>query len=115
MEEVGYRYFNELVSRQFFQLSCGNKSRYVMHNPLSISKRTQYLSLVGGVHDNSVIFESYANCLTTFLTLDYKGCHLRENELVRLFKMRLLLVLSSSHSYITGCPIQSVNWNIYVT
>lgn len=124
MEEVGDRYFNELVSRQFFQLSSGNKSRYVMHNLLNklavsmmkeiclrwkddhlgISKRTRYLSLVGVVHDNSVIFESYANCLTTFLTLDYKGCHLRENELVRLFKMRLLRVLSLSHSYITEFP-----------
>ena len=71
---------------------------------LSISKRTRYLSLVGGVHDNSVIFESYANCLTTILTLDYKVCHLRENELVRFFKMRLLRVLSLSHSYITELP-----------
>lgn len=45
-----------------------------------------------------------ANCLTTFLTLDYKGCHLRENELVRLFKMHLLRVLSLSHSCITELP-----------
>ncbi|XP_028074445.1 disease resistance protein RGA2-like [Camellia sinensis] len=32
MEDLGRKYFHELVSRSFFQLSSGNKSQFIMHD-----------------------------------------------------------------------------------
>ncbi|XVF30659.1 hypothetical protein REPUB_Repub16aG0077300 [Reevesia pubescens] len=95
MEERGDEYFNDLVSRSFFQqLSGDNKSRFVMHDLISdlakslsgefvcrlergggscgITEKTRHLSNIQEIFDVRKKFETLpkAEGLRTFLTLE---------------------------------------------
>ena len=127
MENVGYEYFQELLSRSFFQISSGNKSRFVMHDLLShfavevsgryccrledlgpsVSEMTRYLSLLSVKYSFPVILRAIntAKLLRTFLLLDHGSYHLDSKELLSsLSKLQFLRVLSLSHYPITELP-----------
>ena len=124
MEDVGDEYLQELLSRSFFQISGGNKSRSVMHDLVShfavevsgryccrledlgpsVSERTQYLSLLSVKYSFPVILRAIntAKLLRTFLLLDHGSYHLGSNKLLSsLSKLQFLRVLSLSHYPIT--------------
>ncbi|XVF23591.1 hypothetical protein REPUB_Repub13aG0052300 [Reevesia pubescens] len=93
MEEQGDKYFNDLVSRSFFQQLSGDKSRFVMHDLISdlakslsgeficrlegsggssgITEKTRHLSNIQEQYDVRKKFETLpkAEGLRTFLTL----------------------------------------------
>eukprot|EP00261_Vitis_vinifera_P038643 XP_019079886.1 PREDICTED: putative disease resistance protein At3g14460 [Vitis vinifera] len=100
MEDLGANYFDELLSRSFFQPSTNDESRFVMHdlihdlaqvvsgeicfcleynlgsNPLSIiSKQTRHSSFVRGRYDAIKKFEAFqeAEHLRTFVALPFLG------------------------------------------
>ncbi|XVF23590.1 hypothetical protein REPUB_Repub13aG0052200 [Reevesia pubescens] len=121
MEEGGDEYFNDLVSRSFFQqLSGDNKSRFVMHDLISdlakslsgefvgrleggggssgITEKTRHLSNIQERYDVRKKFETLpkAEGLRTFLTLgSYPFCNVTNvimDDLIE--KSRCLRVLS---------------------
>ena len=127
MEDVGDEYFQELLSRSFFQISSGNKSCFVMHDLVShfavevsgryccrledlgpsVSERTRYLSLLSVKYSFPVILRAIntAKLLRTFLLLDHGSYHLGSNKLLSsLSKLQFLRVLSLSHNPITELP-----------
>ena len=100
MEDLGANYFDELLSRSFFQPSTNDESRFVMHdlihdlaqvvsgeicfcleynlgsNPLSIiSKQTRHSSFVRGRYDAIKKFDVFQEVehLRTFVALPFLG------------------------------------------
>ncbi|XP_028110546.1 putative disease resistance RPP13-like protein 1 [Camellia sinensis] len=94
MEDLGRKYFHELVSRSFFQLLSGNKSLFIMHDLINdlaqdvagdkcfrlennleggrqskISVKARHASYVGSYIDGIKKFKVFddAKCLRTFL------------------------------------------------
>ncbi|CAL5381198.1 unnamed protein product [Camellia sinensis] len=93
MEDFGRKYFHELVSRSFFQLSSGNKPRFIMHDLINdlaqdvagdkcfrldnnleygrhnkISEKARHSSYVGSLYEGIKKFKVFddAKCLRTF-------------------------------------------------
>ncbi|KAB1213092.1 putative disease resistance RPP13-like protein 1 [Morella rubra] len=96
MEELGREYFQNLVSRSFFQQSTSNKSRYLMHDLINdlaqyvagdtcfrmedriygtkegnVPGKARHSSYLGGRYDGAKKFKalSHCTCLRTFLPL----------------------------------------------
>ncbi|XP_059438307.1 putative disease resistance RPP13-like protein 1 [Corylus avellana] len=96
MEDLGSRYFCDLLSRSFFQQSSTEKSRFVMHDLINdlaqwvakdicfrmedrieginkgqISKKVRHLSYLGDYFDGPKRFEVFSEltCLRTFMPL----------------------------------------------
>ncbi|XP_028080966.1 putative disease resistance RPP13-like protein 1 [Camellia sinensis] len=94
MEDLGRKYFHELVSRSFFQPSSGNKSKFIMHDLINdmaqdvvgdkcfrlennleygrhdkISEKARHSSYVGSTYQGIKKFKVFddAKCLRTFL------------------------------------------------
>ncbi|XP_020535356.1 putative disease resistance RPP13-like protein 1 isoform X2 [Jatropha curcas] len=118
MEEVGDDYFQELVSRSFFQRSSDYRSCFIMHDLINdlaknvsrefcsrlegedsckITKKTRHLSYVRAEDDSSKKFEGIyeAQLLRTFLLVEWSCI---DNEVINdlLLKFRKLRVLSLS-------------------
>ncbi|XP_057453660.1 putative disease resistance RPP13-like protein 1 [Lotus japonicus] len=93
MEEVGEEYFDDLLSRSFFQQSSGDEMKFVMHDLLNdlakyvcgdfvyrleveeaqkMSNKTRHFSYLRNRYESSKRFEDLqnANRLRTFLPLD---------------------------------------------
>ncbi|XP_021626420.1 putative disease resistance RPP13-like protein 1 isoform X3 [Manihot esculenta] len=60
MKDVGYKYFDDLLSRSFFQQSMNDKSRYVMHDLVSDLARFVGRELCFQLDDKSEAETSYA-------------------------------------------------------
>ncbi|XVF24475.1 hypothetical protein REPUB_Repub13aG0131300 [Reevesia pubescens] len=131
-EKLGSMYFQDLVSRSFFQMSSRNKSRFVMHDlindlarlvagercfrveddkQLKISSRARYSSYIANRSDGLKKFDTFyeAEHLRTFLPFmlpkDGEYCFLTSNVLFDLLpKLRRLRVLSLKGYYITELP-----------
>lgn len=100
LEEAGGEYFQDLVSRSFFQQSTNDKSLFVMHelmkdlaqfvsgeicfrledklndrNPCKVFEKARHSSYVRGKRDVFTKFEAFngLECLRTFLPLDPVG------------------------------------------
>ena len=98
VEEVGDEYFNELLSRSFFQRSSNNKSCFVMHDLIndlaqlvsgefgirmetdeirhvSTPEKVRYLSYLRTECDAFERFEAFTNvnCLRTFISLQIQA------------------------------------------
>ncbi|KAK4592222.1 hypothetical protein RGQ29_016652 [Quercus rubra] len=134
MEEIGEQYFDDLVSRSFFQRSGSNQSCFVMHDLVNdlaifisgefcfklednescvITRKTRHLSYVRTEYDTSKKFKvSYkAKDLRTFLGLDlswYQRYHNRISTMMLndlLLTFKCLRVLSfSSYSNMRELP-----------
>ncbi|XWS65479.1 hypothetical protein CRYUN_Cryun05aG0116400 [Craigia yunnanensis] len=131
LEKLGSMYFQDLVSRSFFQISSRNKSRFVMHDlindlaqsaageicfrvegdkPLKISSRARYSSYIGSRYNGLKKFDTFyeAEHLRTFLPfmLPKDGdCFLTNNVLIDLLpRLRCLRVLSLEGYYISELP-----------
>ncbi|KAB1221671.1 putative disease resistance RPP13-like protein 1 [Morella rubra] len=106
MEDLGSKYFHDLLSRSFFQQSSKDKSRFIMHDLINdlaqsiagdicfrmedrfegrnkgkISKKARHSSYLAGKYDAIKRFEAFSEltCLRTFLPfrLTYQGiCYL---------------------------------------
>ncbi|KAB1214420.1 putative disease resistance RPP13-like protein 1 [Morella rubra] len=131
MEELGREYFQNLVSRSFFQQST-SKSRYLMHDLINdlaqyvagdtcfrmedriygtkegnVPRKARHSSYFGGPYDGAKKFEaiSHCTCLRTFLPLmlPFQGhCYLTCDVPLQLLpKLRCLRVLSLRRYYIT--------------
>ncbi|KAB1226311.1 putative disease resistance RPP13-like protein 1 [Morella rubra] len=124
MEDLGSKYFRDLVSRSLFQQSTKDTSQYLMHDLISdlaqsivedtcfrmddrvydskghIYKKVRHLSYLGGRYDGANKFEvvSKLPCLRTFLPLrhPYPGnCYLTSNVPLQLLpKLTCLRVVS---------------------
>ncbi|XP_065872263.1 putative disease resistance RPP13-like protein 1 [Euphorbia lathyris] len=118
MEEVGDEYFNDLVSRSFFQRSSGYRPCFIMHdlmndlakfvsgefcfrlegdNTSKVTEKTRHLSYVRTENDSSKRFEGIyeAQLLRTIILV---GWSCIDNEVMHdlLLKFRQLRVLSLS-------------------
>ncbi|PON34423.1 NB-ARC domain, LRR domain containing protein [Parasponia andersonii] len=101
MEEVGYEYFSDLVSRSFFQRSSSNRSHFVMHDLMvdlakfvsrkkyllieegksyesGVMKQTRHIAYDRKCHDPQEISKSIseATWLRTFLPLELEAKYL---------------------------------------
>ena len=121
MEEVGEMYFDELLSRSFFQKSSSNKSSFVMHHLINdlaqlvsgefsvwledgkvqiLSENARHLSYFQDEYDAYKRFDtlSEVRSLRTFLALqqrDFSQCHLSNKVLLHFLpQVRFLRVLS---------------------
>ncbi|KAG8651278.1 putative disease resistance RPP13-like protein 1 isoform X2 [Manihot esculenta] len=116
MEEVGDEYFNDLVSRSFFQRSSGHHSYFIMHDLINdlakyvsgefcvrldgddsckITKRTRHLSYVGTEYDSGMLFDGIyeAQFLRTFILMEWSCI---DNETLILHECIYLAVLPDS-------------------
>ncbi|KAK4592225.1 hypothetical protein RGQ29_016655 [Quercus rubra] len=114
MEEIGEQYFDDLVSRSFFQRSSSNQSCFVMHDLVNdlaifisgefcfklennescvITRKTRHLSYVRTKYDASKKFKvSYkAKDLRTFLGLDLSSYQWYHNRISMMMIDDLLL------------------------
>jgi predicted translin family RNA/ssDNA-binding protein len=131
MKEVGGEYFNDLVSRSFFQQSSSHPSCFVMHdlmnglakfvsrefcytlddaNELKLAKKTRHLSYVRAKHGNLKKFEGTyeTQFLRTFLLveqsweLDHNESEAMHDLLPTLKRLRVLSL--SQYSYVQELP-----------
>lgn len=121
IEEVGSEYFNDLVSRSFFQRSGIDRSHYVIHDLMNdlakfvsgkycrrledsntdeILTKTRHLACATAMKEERLKLVSKATHLRTFIMLNY--CIISEDELF--LKLRYLRVLSLSFPLITQLP-----------
>ncbi|XP_020240088.2 putative disease resistance RPP13-like protein 1 [Cajanus cajan] len=146
LEDIGHEYFQELLSASLFQRSTSNRSLYVMHDLINdlaqwvagescfkldnhvhphrrkkkkISKRTRYVSYIGGEYDGIQMFQALkeAKSLRTFLPL--KHSRLEEWSYITnhvpfelLPELRCLRALSLSGYFITKLPNSVSNLNL---
>ncbi|TYJ12457.1 hypothetical protein E1A91_A11G351900v1 [Gossypium mustelinum] len=133
IKDLGNQYFQDLVSRSFFQISSKDKSRFVMHDLINdlaqvvageicsklerdkqhtFSNRTRHSSYIVSEYDNMKKFEAFNQVkpLRTFLPLLFSRDHswtpyLTEVVLVDLLpRLGYLRVLSLSGYSITELP-----------
>nr|KJB46339.1 hypothetical protein B456_007G361200 [Gossypium raimondii] len=132
IKDLGNQYFQDLVSRSFFQASSKDKSRFVMHDLINdlaqvvageicsklegdkkwkFSNRTRHSSYIAGRYDTVKKFEAFdqVNSLRTFLPLtfssDYWRHYLTNVVLVDLLpRLGYLRMLSLSGYKITELP-----------
>ncbi|XP_022746068.1 putative disease resistance RPP13-like protein 1 [Durio zibethinus] len=129
IEDLGHKYFRDLVSRSLLQISNKDRSRFVMHDLINdlaqsvageicfrieggqkISKHARHLSYIGGKCDGKKKFEgiSEAQHLRTFLSFwlsDYKFCFVTNYVLMHLLRsLRCLRVLSLRGYQISKLP-----------
>lgn len=131
IEKLGSMYFQDLVSRSFFQVSNRNRSWFVIHDlindlarsvageicfrvegdkPSKISSRARYSSYIGSRFNGVGTFDAFyeAEHLRTFLPfmLPKDGdCFLTNNVLIDLLpRLRRLRVLSLEGYYISELP-----------
>ncbi|KAK8603333.1 hypothetical protein V6N13_085523 [Hibiscus sabdariffa] len=130
IKDLGNRYFQDLVSRSFFQISSKEKSRFVMHDLMNdlaqlvagdiccrlednkqqmFSHRSRHSSYIAYPHGTVKTFEAFdkANSLRTFLRLnqDYWWSYLTNVVLVELLpRLSSLRVLSLRGYEITELP-----------
>ncbi|XP_022747082.1 putative disease resistance RPP13-like protein 1 [Durio zibethinus] len=131
IEDLGRKYFEELVSRSFFQASSKDESRFVMHDlindlaqfvggekyfkmerneEMKRPSHTRHSSYMIGDYDNIKKFETFfeAKSLRTFIPFDilmrdpyYISINILNDLLPRLKRLR---VLSLKSYYITEIP-----------
>ncbi|WRX11725.1 NB-ARC - like 10 [Theobroma cacao] len=134
IEDLGSKYFEELVSRSFFQASSKNKSQFVMHDLITdlaqsivgeiYFKRARHDDMKGSVshtryspyiiskYDGIKKFASFseAKSLQTYLPFEmmmsqYSRCYLSNNVLNHLLSaLKCVRVLSLKRYYITEIP-----------
>ncbi|PPD71064.1 hypothetical protein GOBAR_DD32060 [Gossypium barbadense] len=132
IKDLGNQYFQDLVSRSFFQTSSKDKSRFVMHDLINdlaqvvageicsklegdkkwkFSNRTRHSSYIVGTYDTVKKFEAFdqVNSLRTFLSLMltsvYRWPYLTNVVLVDLLpRLGYLRTLSLSRYKITELP-----------
>ncbi|TYH47167.1 hypothetical protein ES332_D11G392400v1 [Gossypium tomentosum] len=132
IKDLGNQYFQDLVSRSFFQTSSKDKSRSVMHDLINdlaqvvageicsklegdkkwkFSNRTRHSSYIAGRYDTVKKFEAFdqVNSLRTFLPLmfsiNHQGACLTNVVLVDLLpRLGYLRMLSLSGYKITELP-----------
>ncbi|TYI58745.1 hypothetical protein E1A91_D11G382500v1 [Gossypium mustelinum] len=132
IKDLGNQYFQDLVSRSFFQTSSEDKSRFVMHDLINdlaqvvageicsklegdkkwkFSNRTRHSSYLVSDYDTVKKFEAFdqVNSLRTFLPLkfssDYRGLFLTNVVLDDLLpRLGCLRMLSLSGYWITELP-----------
>ncbi|KAK8330077.1 hypothetical protein V6Z12_A11G369900 [Gossypium hirsutum] len=81
VKDIGNQYFQDLVSRSFFQISSKDESRFVMHDLINdlaqsdkqqkFSHRTRHSSYIAGSYDTVKKFEAFdqVNSIRTFLPI----------------------------------------------
>ncbi|XP_057980717.1 LOW QUALITY PROTEIN: putative disease resistance protein At3g14460 [Malania oleifera] len=132
MDVVGDEYFYDLLSRSFFQQSCGGKSCFVMHDLINdlaqsisrkfcfrleggnqhrVSEKAHHFSYYRGKYDSAKKFGAFndVKCLRTFLQLEqpfHSNRHYLTNMVTHdlLPMLRCLRVLSLSNYQITMLP-----------
>ncbi|GMJ05473.1 hypothetical protein like AT3G14470 [Hibiscus trionum] len=132
IKDIGSQYFQDLVSRSFFQISGKNKSRFVMHDLINdlaqlvagdiccrleddkqqmFSHRSRHSSYISGPFNTVKKFEAFdqVNSLRTFLQLKkyqlWQLCYLTNVVLVELLpRLNFLRVLSLCGYEITELP-----------
>ncbi|XP_034700909.1 putative disease resistance RPP13-like protein 1 [Vitis riparia] len=129
MEEVGNFYFQELLSKSFFQNSVRNKSCFVMHDLVNdlaqlvsvefsvsledgkiyrVSEKTRHLSYLMSEYDLYERFDplSQMKCLRTFLPRSKFGSLYLSNRVLHhlLLEMKCARVLSLNNYFIIDVP-----------
>ncbi|KAB2083854.1 hypothetical protein ES319_A05G295400v1 [Gossypium barbadense] len=129
IEKLGSMYFQDLVSRSFFQRSSRNKSQFMMHDLINdlarsvagdicfrlegdekISSCARYSSFIGSRYNGFKRFHTFGDAehLRTFMSfmLPNDGdCYLSNSVLIDLLpRLRCLRVLSLEGYYITKLP-----------
>jgi hypothetical protein len=129
MEDLGSKYFDNLLSRSFFQQSNMKKSRFVMHDLINdlaqcvagdtcfrmedrigvsnggrLPKKARHSSYLGGRYDSTGMFEAFfeLRCLRTFLPLmlpEYGYCYLTHNVPLQLLPKLQCLRVFSLSGY----------------
>ncbi|EOY19767.1 LRR and NB-ARC domains-containing disease resistance protein, putative [Theobroma cacao] len=131
IQDLGSKYFEELVSRSFFQASNKNESQFVMHDLINDLaqfiagdiyfkrerhddmkgpiNRTRHSSYIIGSYDGIKKFETFfeAKSLRTYLPFEMMQqwrCYLSNNILNDLLALKCLRVLSLKRYRITEIP-----------
>ncbi|XP_017984768.1 PREDICTED: putative disease resistance RPP13-like protein 1 [Theobroma cacao] len=131
MEDLGSKYFEELVSRSFFQASSENESQFVMHDlindlaqfvagevyfkrerhddmkgPINRTRHSSYIiNHLDGINKFETFFE--AKSLRSYLPFEmmqHSECFLSNNILNDLLALKCLRVLSLKRYYIIEIP-----------
>ncbi|MBA0659892.1 hypothetical protein Goklo_011983 [Gossypium klotzschianum] len=129
IEKLGSMYFQDLVSRSFFQRSSRNKSQFMMHDLINDLARSvagdicfrlegdekilscaQYSSFVGSRYNGFKRFHTFGDAehLRTFMSFMFPNdgdCYLSNSVLIDLLpRLRRLRVLSLEGYYLTKLP-----------